>query len=398
MKIFFARLLVALGFALGLIAHAAAQGVALDTPLEALVRSDSALVGLNASGALLRSTDNGVNFPAVRAADSPRALYALAASGGTVIAMGDAGNFVRSTDGGAAYNVLGSSLSPAFVGDIRALAYGNSRWVAVGKNGTQITAIYSTDGLVWSLAASLPARAGALSGVSWTGSKWVAVGGNGSTGFYLTSVDGSTWTAPVATAYPLNAVASDGAGKLLLAGDAGTLLYSADHAASFTEVGGGAEGVGNLVSENLRSALFLPGTSPARWVASGDSGALLTFDLGVSATVAALTHTPAAATAGLSLSALAPGGTTGAYYFAYPSSHGAISLRITSDAGQLVITLAGARPGVSYHLETSTTLTSWSVVSGSTLTYEGASDLVWTKPQPSAGARVFYRVKSGPIP
>ena len=397
MKTSFLRLLAVLGLALGLISQAAAQGVALDAPLVGLVRSGTDLVGLNASGALLRSINGGATFAEIRPADTPRALYALAASGSTVLAMGDAGNFVRSTSGGAAYTALGNSSAPAFVGDIRALAHGNSLWVAAGKNGTQITALFSTDdGITWSAATFATAQAGALTGVTWTGTQWVAVGGNGSAGFYLTSVNGSTWTTPVSTAYPLNAVASDGAGKLLIAGDAGTLLYSDNDAVSFAEVGGGSAGIGNLVSENLRSVLFLSGTAPARWVASGDSGALLTFDLGVSSSVATLTNTPAAP--GLSLTALAPGATTGAYYFAYPSSHGAISLRIISDAGQLVITLAGARPGVSYYLETSTTLASWSAVSGSTLTYDGAADLVWTKPQPSAGARVFYRVKSGPIP
>lgn len=99
-------------------------------------------------------------------------------------------------------------------------AYGNGRFVAVGKGG----AIYSsTDGTSWKL--ETPWIHYNLNEVSYGGGFWVAVGTDGT---ILTSPDGSTWVAASSgTNNNLSAVAY-GSGRFVVVGADGTILTSTD--------------------------------------------------------------------------------------------------------------------------------------------------------------------------
>lgn len=372
-----------------------AQNVALAEPLAGLVRPTSGLVGLSPSGALLRSTNNGVSFASVRAADAPRALYALSASGSTVVAIGDAAYFVRSTDNGATWSSLVSALSPAHDGPMNALSANGSTWIAVGEGGGSPAVLRSTnDGATWS-AATVPFAFGGFNGVAWTGSRWVAVGGDGAFGFIYTSADGASWTLLAAAAQPLYSVSSNGSGKVVAVGDAGAILYASDGAAtstSFASVGG------NIVSEALRSVAFLSGDN---WIAGGDNLALVSFN---SATTTPAVAAAPSATETAPYTALLSTGSGSDYYYAPATAavtlppQGPISLQVALVSGQLQLTLVGAQNGYSYHIETSSTLTSWSPVSGSTIAFTtGAAAPSWTYPAPAAGARVFYRAVVGSL-
>jgi photosystem II stability/assembly factor-like uncharacterized protein len=384
-----------------------AQGTVITSALDAFARPTSGLVGLGTDGALLRSTNNGTSFTSIRSADSPRGLYAVAASGSTVIAMGDAGWFVRSTDNGQSYATFGSSVTPAFVGSVNAVSFANNQWVAVGKNGTLVTALGSGNGTTWAAATisgtSLE-RSGVLRGLTWTGARWVAVGGNGAStnGFIFTSNTGTTWTRLANAAFPsaaapasLNAVASDGAGNVLAVGKAGTMLYSSDGGLTYTDAANG------IVSEDLYSVLFRSGT---KWVAGGDSAVLVDFDSSLaSGSQATIPYEPVPGAR--RITALIADTVAGNYL--YSSSYtppppvitpGPISLSIETVSNQLRLTLVGATNTVSYYTESSVDLITWTPVGGSTRTFNGVDPLVWTYALPAPGGRVFYRAKSGSTP
>lgn len=374
---------------IGLGAALFAQNAQLQDGLSALVRItdtvEPVLVALDNDGALLRSANGGVGFTTVRPADDPQALYTLAASGVTVIAMGDAGNFVRSTDAGLNWTDLASATTSAHDGPINGLAAHDSTWIAVGQSGDLISILRSTNaGASWSVAGA-PAHFGTLYDATWTGSRWIAVGGDGFSGFIYTSTDGAVWSQLANTADELYAVASDGAGNVLIGGDAGTLFYASDGGAtstSFTSVGD------NVVSEAIRAVAFLSGTN---WIAGGDHAALVSYN----GTVAAKVWEPST-TVSAPITALAATGTGTTYYYSEPASatptpHGPISLTATQSGGQIQLTLVGAESGYSYYLESSTTLSSWDVVGGSTQAYDGTNAPTWSYPLPAAGQRVFYR-------
>ncbi len=370
-----------------------AQNVPLAQPLAALARPTSGLVGLTPAGALLRSTDNGATFPSVRVADAPRALFALAASGSTVVAMGDAAYFVRSTDNGATWSSLASALTPAHGGPVNGLAANGSSWVAVGQRGLNLSVLRSTNGGAAWASATVPVAAGALQGVAWTGSRWVAVGGDGIFGFIYTSTDGASWTRLAGASYPLYAVASNGAGKVVAVGEAGTVLYASDGGAT---AGSFASYGGDLVSEALRSVAFVSGDN---WIAGGDNLALLSFS---SATLSAAVVSAPSSTSTASYLAVASTGS--GYYYAASQAvsilepQGPISLQVAVVAGQLRLTLVGAQNGYSYHIQGSSTLASWTPVSGSGLSYAtGAPAPTWTYPLPVSGERMFYRVAVGSL-
>lgn len=374
-----------------------AQNAQLRDDLSVLVRvSATTLVALDNEGALLRSDNGGVEFTTVRAVDDDplRELYTVAASGSTVIAMGYAGDFVRSTNGGASYSSLAYSV-PAFNGQINAVAAHNgsssTTWIAVGFKDTGPVVLRSIDdGVNWS-PITVSTAAIRLNGVVWTGNRWVMVGDTALlSGIILTSTDGTTWTDLATSEYALYSVASDGAGNVLIGGDAGTLLYASDGGAtptSFTSEGD------DVTSEAIRAVAFLSGTN---WVAGGDQGVIVSFN---SANIEA---TPAVKASGPSetnskpVTALAYTGSGITYYYSEPAattpeSHGPISLTATQSGGQIQLTLVGAESGNSYYLESSTTLSSWDVVGGSTQVYDGVNAPTWLRPLPEAGLRVFYR-------
>lgn len=393
MKKHFPWLLAGLLVLLCAIAPARAQNINLDPGIASLAQATGALVALSPDGALSRSTNNGVDFIAIRAADEPRALLALAASGSTVVAFGDSSSFVRSTNSGLTYTELAPAVG-SFVGEIQGIAAHSTTWIAVGRGGGAVAILRSTnDGTSWS-SSSAPAINGVLNDVAWTGSRWLAVGTDALGGVILTSPDGVSWTTLAAIPFDgLNAIASDGAGKVLIVGDAGTILYATDGGAT---AGSFIASDDNATSEDLRAVAFLSGDN---WIIGGDSSTLVSFN----GTTASLIGGPLAGN-GAPITALLWTGSGANYYVSSPSEitppaeHGPISLQISLVAGQLQLTLVGAETGNSYHIESSATLASFAAVAASTQAYSGGPAPTWSFPVPGAGGRIFYRAVIGTEP
>ncbi len=378
---------------------ALAQGTASSYAFDALTRPASGLVALSATGELARSTDAGVTFVQIRAADTPsRVLRAVAAGGSTVLAVGDAGLFVRSADSGQTYGTLAETLSPTFVGELRGVARGPANvWVSVGRRSNRPVILRSTDdGLAWSDVTPASVPLGELNAVTWDASatRWTAVGGDGVFGLLYTSTNGTTWTslAP-APDYPLHGVASDGAGKILAVGGAGTLLHSTDGGATFADAGSG------LVSEDLHAVAFL---GSGQWITGGDNGVLVAVQPALGAAGATLARAPSGADR---IQALLAGTTAGAYLYAFQAGDDLDAapsappvLRIAVVSSQLRLTLEAATTGATYHLLSSSDLATWTPVSSSERVAAAGTPPTWDRPLPSAGSRLFYRASSGTLP
>lgn len=379
--------------ALTLAASAWAQDTFLGAVLNSIARpADASIVGLSPAGAILRSTNGGTQFTTVRAADTPAALKTIAASGTTVIAIGDSGYFTRSTNSGVAWSTLAQATTPSFVGTTLGLASnGIGTWVAVGtgQDGKGNLLLSTDDGASWT-ELTIPDFSGELRSVVWTGTRWLAVGKKGASGITLVSTDGTTWTEFLAAAYPgavlpapLNSIATDTAGNVVVVGDGtfnsnSVILALAPGDSTYTD----AAGTG-AVSETLNTITFIPGTN--NWVIGGNQGIVLQYTLNAANPTVLLDPSP---TAG-NLKAITYG--TGSTYLYSLPSHGTIGLTAATVSNQLLLTLTGApTSGLSYKLESSTNLTTWTEVVGSDQVYSGAT-ITWTVALPAAGQKIFYR-------
>ena len=383
-------LVVLVGF---LPAQSQAQNTYLGAVLNSIARpADANIVGISPAGAILRSTDGGTQFTTVRAAETPAALKTIAASSTTVIAIGDSGYFTRSTNSGVAWSALTQATQPSFVGTTFGLASnGSGTWVAVGTGqDSKGNLLRSTnDGVSWAQL-TIPDFSGELRSVVWTGTRWIAVGKKDASGITLVSGDGITWTELPATAYPgnalpapLNSIATDALGNVLVVGDGtfnsnSVILALATGGSTYTD----AAGTG-AVSETLNAITFIPGTN--NWIIAGNQGVVLQYTLNAANPTVLLNPSE---TAG-NLKAITYG--TGSTYLYSLPSHGTIGLTAATVSNQLLLTLTGTPTiGLSYKLESSTNLTTWTEVVGSEQIYSGAT-ITWTVALPTAGQKIFYR-------
>jgi hypothetical protein len=147
-------------------------------------------------------------------------LTNVQAKGRTVVATGSDGRLIVSYDDGRTWVAV---RSPVEV-NLRGVAYGGGRWVAVGDKGAAAT---STDAVHWS-AVELGSTAG-FRAITYADGRWIA---GGSLGTVLVSTDGArTWVpVPIDTQVPFWGATSRGS-LSLLTGDQGEILSSSNGAA-----------------------------------------------------------------------------------------------------------------------------------------------------------------------
>lgn len=152
-----------------------------------------------------------------RSFGSELTLTNVRAHGKTLVATGSDGRIIVSRNDGRSWAAVSSPVGP----NLRGVAYGGGRWVAVGDLGAAAT---STDALHW-FAVDLGSK-GAFRAITYSGGTWIAGANEGTV---LVSVDGAqTWT-PASTGSQLPFWgATSYRGLALLTGDNGEIISSRD--------------------------------------------------------------------------------------------------------------------------------------------------------------------------
>jgi len=122
-------------------------------------------------------------------------VYAIAYGNGKFIAGSGIGKMAYSTDDGKTWIVVADSKFEGY--SIKAIAYGNGVWIAVGASFLDDIGkmVYSTDnGITWTVVAnSITGATKAINTIAYGNGKWVA----GGAGYLAYSSNGTTWLTSV---------------------------------------------------------------------------------------------------------------------------------------------------------------------------------------------------------
>lgn len=280
--------------------------VPADTPVRAVTYHNGKYVALRESGASLTSFD-GSTWRGHNTAPERWPPAGVAGGDGQFVAVGPAGRIYSSSDG-ISWTLLTHSpiglLQEDQTQHVKGIAFGNGRYVAVGKTIDEGTnrafVLTSADGAAWrrepdgetvrfpsdiafgnglfvvtgspgtlytsaggtAWSARTTGTALSLHAVRYGGGLFVAVGDGGA---IVTSGNGLTWTLRTSgTSQPLRAVGY-GNGLFVAVGDGGTLLTSSDGVRWTARQSGTAE----------RLLTVAYGIGPGRWVAIADRSNLV---------------------------------------------------------------------------------------------------------------------------
>lgn len=141
---------------------------------------------ISAAGGITLTSTDGREWVPHRVQPSARNLIQLYSANELLLGFDDYGNVVTSLDG-----VLWTEGPASMASYLSGLAFGNSRYVAVGQNGGGAGSIWtSADGGQWSAVTNFLERQ--LYSVAFGNGMFLATA---SSGLVLTSVDGQAWTA-----------------------------------------------------------------------------------------------------------------------------------------------------------------------------------------------------------
>jgi len=219
---------------LGLCASLSATNLqGLDGAFKALTIANRDILGVTSADAVARSTDGGVSFSELRAADDP--LQAIATAGDIAIVGGNPGRLLR-----ADLSVDATLWTQVASGDTFGVVTGiasdsSNNWLAVTDLSGAL--LRSTDnGLSWSLSSNAPDSE--LNAIAYepVSGNWIAVGGGFFDGAAFYSDDGISWqSANGLSGGPLYSLAVDSVGTAVVVGD-GVILRSVDGGATYTAV------------------------------------------------------------------------------------------------------------------------------------------------------------------
>ncbi|HUL94464.1 MAG TPA: YCF48-related protein [Usitatibacter sp.] len=212
------------------------------------------------------------------------AILALAHAGGRLVAAGERGRILVSDDGGASWKVASS---PTYQ-TLTSLSFSDAKTgFATGHQGVLLRT--EDGGLTWKQAAVDMKEKPALFAVRVTGEKGIAVGAYGAC---LESSDGGrTWSARKIGAGDfdrhLTGIAAFGPGRMILAGEAGSLFATADDGATWQALKSPYEGSffgaigtsgGTVIAYGMRGNAWRSADAGKTWQAvdlGGYKGALL---------------------------------------------------------------------------------------------------------------------------
>jgi photosystem II stability/assembly factor-like uncharacterized protein len=350
----------------------------LEADLTAVHVQGNSVLAADSNGNLLRSTDGGITFETRHQGAPEDAIHFINSSNSTAIAVGAGGWILRSADNGQSWAEV---TAEAMQGDLSAVATnGQGLWVAVGRHKSAATQVSTDDGLTWTLHSVSGVYE--LTGITWHpgSNQFVASGGDGFfSGSLHASANGINWSnISVPSGTPLlNFVVSDGSNGLLAGGEQGTMLRSSGATINFSAV------EGYRPSEHLQSAVS---TAQGSWIIGGDQAIIV--EIPAASADARLLTTPLAAAG--SIVSMANRGSEelllAGSFSDYPWSPPQLQVEINGE--QLILRVQNARLGRSYRIQSSTNLSQWSNLSGTTQATQRT--LEWTV-TPDASNR-FFRV------
>lgn len=148
---------------------------------------NNVFVAVSSEGAVIRSTDGGVNWAhistAVTSGKTWNAITYVSGTPGKFVAVGASGYSMYSTDYGVTWSLGTVPASPAQWG---AIAYGNGKYVAMDISNGYF--MHSSNGITWTLGSSTPYL---FASVVFSNGLFVALTG---TNVIYTSIDGVTWS------------------------------------------------------------------------------------------------------------------------------------------------------------------------------------------------------------
>ena len=203
-------------------------------------------------------------------------LVDAARAGNRIVAVGDEGWILLSDDEGASWRRARSPDAPLFT----AVAFADAQhgW-AVGHDTTILAT--ADGGETWTKQFSLPSAPGPLLDVLFLDARHgIAIGSYGA--FYETTDGGHAWSARkiLPEDRHLNAIVKVEGSRLLILGEAGTILASSDGGANWTSVaspykgslfGGVVARDGSVVAFGLRGRIFRSSDGGATWNAIADA-------------------------------------------------------------------------------------------------------------------------------
>jgi hypothetical protein len=201
--------------------------------------------GVNEGSPSLASSPTGSTWTSQGSAGSiGSSLRGLAWGGSRWVAVGAGTDSISTTtdpDGASAnWTGLGATMFPTGEG----VAWNGSLWVAVGSGGASHSIATSPNGTTWT-GRGKTALTTAGYGVAWNGSLWVAVGQGTNT--FATSTDGVTWTGRGGTTILSSGRAVAWNGRLWVAVGSGTFsIATSTDGLSWTGVSGSSALVGTL--------------------------------------------------------------------------------------------------------------------------------------------------------
>ena len=209
---------------------------------------------------ILRSTDGGISFDVLYTVDATTDELRAIAVHGNVGFAGGGSLLLRAGDLGTAPNTWEAVPSDAFLSIESIAGNGVAAWAVLDSGGTVYQSIDNGD--TWTDIS--PAGFPNLSAIAWAeGQNWIAVGGD-----TVYAYNGATWdTSVVAAGVMLSAIAVDGLGNVMVAGENGALYFRAADAETFTKI----ETVDGS-SENFTTLLVLGDND---FVVGGDQRGLL---------------------------------------------------------------------------------------------------------------------------
>jgi len=195
--------------------------VIADRTFRGIEYHDGTFIAVGDQGLIYRSTD-GETWSGVTTTSVTTNLNTIHYGGDQWIAAGAASSIISSTDDGLNWSVVSDNSDLGVSFGINDLQYENNVWIGVGQNGRSVNSINGRDWFV----TNIPNTAGQIKGIAYGDNKMVAVGINSTIRWSGYETVGATATATVGAGGTISAITVTNGGFGYKFGTSPTVLIS----------------------------------------------------------------------------------------------------------------------------------------------------------------------------